>query len=57
MYIFLKKNLMIYEKVITTPGPLILGAASFWYSITGWDESLLMSDDGVLNLRLSPTRG
>ena len=27
---------------ITTSGPVIIGAASFWYSITGWEESLLM---------------
>ena len=30
---------------ITTPGPVILGAASFWYSITIWEQSLLMRDD------------
>ena len=28
----------------TISGPVIIGAASFWYSITGWEESLLMRD-------------
>ena len=32
---------------IATSGPVIIGAASFWYSITGWEESLLMSDDSA----------
>ena len=27
-----------------------LGAASFWYLITGWEESLLMMDDSATNL-------
>ena len=42
---------------ITTTGPVILGAASFWYLITGWEESLLMRDDSAPNLRYRPTRG
>ena len=37
--------------------PVVINAASFWYSITGWEESLLMSDDSALNLRSIPTRG
>ena len=37
--------------LITTFGPVIIGAASFWYSITWWEESLLMSDNSALNLR------
>ena len=42
---------------ITTSGPVIIGAASFWYSITGWEESLLMRDGCAQNLRSRPTRG
>ena len=42
---------------ITTYDPVIVGAASFWYSITGWEESLLMSDDSAPNLRSRPTQG
>ena len=38
-------------------GPVTIGAASFWYSITGCEESLLMSDDRALNVRSRPTRG
>ena len=40
-----------------TSGPVIIGAASFWYSITEWEESLLMSDFSAPNLRSRPTRG
>ena len=40
---------------ITTTGPVILG--SFWYSNTGWKESVLMNDDRVPNLCPGPTRG
>ena len=42
---------------ITTSGPVIIGAASFWYSITGWEESLLMRDGSAPNLRSRPMRG
>ena len=42
---------------ITASGPVIIGAASVWYSITRWEESLLMSDDSAPNLRSRPTRG
>ena len=42
---------------IMTSGPVIISDASFWYSITRWEESLLMSDDSVPNLRFRPTRG
>ena len=42
---------------IMTPGPVIPSAASFWYSIKGWEKSLLMRDDSaqtcVLDLRES----
>ena len=41
----------------TTSGPVIIDATSFWYSITGWEESLSMSDDSAPNLRSRPTRG
>ena len=41
---------------ITTTGPVILGAASFWYSITVWEDSLLMMDDSAPNLRSDQTR-
>ena len=40
-----------------TSGPVIIGAASFWYSITGWEESLFMRDGSASNLRSRPTRG
>ena len=40
---------------ITTSGPVIIGADSFWYSITGCEESLLLSDDSAPNLRSRPT--
>ena len=42
---------------IAASGPVIIGAASFWYSITGWEESLLMRDGSASNLRSRPTRG
>ena len=42
---------------ITTPSAVILGAASFWYSITGCKESLLMRDGSAPNLLSRPTRG
>ena len=41
---------------ITTSGPVIIGAASFWYLITGWEKSLLMSDDNAPNLSSRPIR-
>ena len=41
---------------ITTPGPVILGAASFWYSITVCEEVLFMRDDSAPNLRSDQTR-
>ena len=34
-----------------TSGPVNIGVASFWYSITGCEESLLMRNDSALNLR------
>ena len=42
---------------ITTPGPVILGATSFWYSITGWEKSHLMRDVSAPNLHSRPTQG
>ena len=41
---------------MATSGPVIIGAASFWYTSTGWEESLLMSDDSAPKLRSRPTR-
>ena len=42
---------------ITTFGPVIIVAAFFWYSITGWDESLLKKDGSAPNLRSKPSQG
>ena len=42
---------------ITTSGTVIIGANSFWYSITGWEESLLMSDNSAPKLRSRTTQG
>jgi len=42
---------------ITKSGPVIISAASFWYSITGWEESLLMRDDSAPNLPSRPAQG
>ena len=36
---------------IATSGPVIIDFASFWYSITGWEETLLMRYDSAPNLR------
>ena len=35
---------------IATSGPVIIGAASFWYSIAGREDSLFNIDDSVPNL-------
>ena len=42
---------------ITTSGPGNNGAASFWYSITGWKESFLRRDNSAPNLISRPMRG
>ena len=34
---------------IQASGPVFISAASFWYSITGWEESLLISDNSAPN--------
>ena len=42
---------------IMTSGPVIIADAFFCYSITEWEDILLMRDGSAPNLRSRPTRG